>query len=191
MNLRELVYKYIGACEKPLGIDELDRFHDQYRLSSSVIDYPNYYRLLFYLSGYINTYVELGCYRGWAALHAVHSGANAEIIDIRSHLCDEAVNHPKISFNLGRSVEAKFVNKFDDGSVDILLIDSDHTYDTTKREYEIWEPKVRNGGLILFDDVDHCNYGCGTFYRELSNRLDAPQLHDGGWGFGIIFINRT
>lgn len=39
-----------------------------------------------------------------------------------------------------------------------LNIDSDHTYETTKKEMDIWIPKVIPNGLIFMDDylVDRC-----------------------------------
>lgn len=37
--------------------------------------------------------------------------------------------------------------------IDLLFIDTDHTYDSTTKEMETWIPWVRNGGIILFHDV--------------------------------------
>lgn len=37
--------------------------------------------------------------------------------------------------------------------VDFLFVDGDHTYDGVKRDYELYSPLVRRGGLIAFHDV--------------------------------------
>ena len=40
--------------------------------------------------------------------------------------------------------------------VDILFIDGDHTYEGVKKDFEMYSPLVKEGGLILFHDiVDH------------------------------------
>ncbi len=75
-------------------------------------------------------------------------------------------------------------------SADILLVDSDHTYKTTAEEFLLWEPKVKPGGLILFDDIDAPEYaeGCGKFFKELSGeKISLPHLHPENWGFGVYF----
>jgi predicted O-methyltransferase YrrM len=38
--------------------------------------------------------------------------------------------------------------------IDAVLIDGDHSYLGALKDFESWAPKVRDGGLILIDDVD-------------------------------------
>jgi len=42
-----------------------------------------------------------------------------------------------------------------DKPIDVLNIDSDHIYETTKAEIERWLPFVKNGGYIFFHDYEH------------------------------------
>lgn len=37
--------------------------------------------------------------------------------------------------------------------IDFLYIDGDHTYDGVKRDYEMYSPLVRHGGIIGFHDI--------------------------------------
>jgi predicted O-methyltransferase YrrM len=37
--------------------------------------------------------------------------------------------------------------------VDLLFIDGDHTYEGVKRDWEMYSPLVRQGGLVVFHDV--------------------------------------
>jgi predicted O-methyltransferase YrrM len=37
--------------------------------------------------------------------------------------------------------------------VDVLFIDGDHTYEGVKRDYEMYGPLVRDGGMIAFHDI--------------------------------------
>jgi len=39
--------------------------------------------------------------------------------------------------------------------IDVLNIDSDHTYETTKAEIIRWVPFVKQGGLVFFHDWEH------------------------------------
>jgi hypothetical protein len=42
-----------------------------------------------------------------------------------------------------------------DTPIDVLNIDSDHTYETTLEEIKRWVPFVKPGGLVFFHDYDH------------------------------------
>ena len=39
--------------------------------------------------------------------------------------------------------------------IDILLIDGDHSFEGAMRDLECWAPKIRDGGILLFDDIDN------------------------------------
>ncbi|HEX4518179.1 MAG TPA: class I SAM-dependent methyltransferase [Gaiellaceae bacterium] len=39
------------------------------------------------------------------------------------------------------------------GSIDLLFIDGDHTYDGVRFDHELYGPLVRSGGLIAFHDI--------------------------------------
>jgi SAM-dependent methyltransferase len=47
---------------------------------------------------------------------------------------------------------AKASDYYFDGSVDLLLVDGDHTYEGVKRDIEAWWSKVKPGGLLFFHD---------------------------------------
>ncbi len=38
--------------------------------------------------------------------------------------------------------------------IDLLIVDTDHTEDTTNKEIDIWMPHIRSGGLVFFHDYD-------------------------------------
>lgn len=40
----------------------------------------------------------------------------------------------------------------EDGSLDLVFVDGDHTYDAVKRDIELYWPKVRSGGYLTGDD---------------------------------------
>jgi hypothetical protein len=56
----------------------------------------------------------------------------------------------KYTFIKDYSVNA--VKQFDDGSLDFVYIDANHTYPHVKQDIELWSPKVRKGGVVSGHD---------------------------------------
>lgn len=56
--------------------------------------------------------------------------------------------------NVVFSRESSLVKEWDT-PIDVLNIDSDHTYETTLDEINRWLPFVKPGGLVFFHDYDH------------------------------------
>jgi predicted O-methyltransferase YrrM len=87
----------------------------------------------------------------------------------------------------------------DDRSIDFLLIDGDHAYDGVKRDWQLYEPLVAEGGLIAFHDIlEHeaqplCEVD--QLWRELAPLHETVEFSDpeddrgyGQWGgIGVIF----
>jgi predicted O-methyltransferase YrrM len=80
--------------------------------------------------------------------------------------------------------------------LDYLFIDGDHRYDGVKRDFEMYGPLVRKGGLIAFHDIvegpSEAVGGVPQLWREIKYRyrhvefIKDPQ--QGGLGLGVLFI---
>lgn len=79
--------------------------------------------------------------------------------------------------------------------VDFLLIDGDHSYDGVRRDYELYTPLVREGGLIAFHDIvegaPENVGGVPRFWREVrALAADTEELVEdpaqGGLGIGLL-----
>lgn len=74
--------------------------------------------------------------------------------------------------------------------IDVLFIDADHRYEGVKRDYELYAPLVREGGIIGFHDVVEQNderSGVHHLWEELKRK--HPDTHyewfgKDDWGFG-------
>lgn len=105
-----------------------------------------------------------------------------------SHI--HSVHGDDFSFLNMDSVQASIA--FDPNSVDILFIDTTHTYEQTMLEHKIWRDKVRQpGGIILFDDL--YRNGMEQAWNEIpGEKIRRDDLHIGGapdeGGFGIVLI---
>ena len=60
------------------------------------------------------------------------------------------IDSGKIQVDLGLSTDV--VNQYEDGYFDWIYIDTDHGYEVTKAELEIYRTKVKKGGIIAGHD---------------------------------------
>lgn len=74
------------------------------------------------------------------------------------------------------SVEAS--RMFDDESVDFVMIDGSHDYDSVREDILHWLPKVKRGGIIAGDDYSDSWPGVKRAVDEL---VSGFQLHDTTW----------
>lgn len=68
--------------------------------------------------------------------------------------------------------------------IDILYIDGDHTYQGCKKDYDMFYPFVRKGGLILIHDTLFYKDIIGKFFDEVKG--EAGVNLSSGAGLGII-----
>jgi cephalosporin hydroxylase len=76
--------------------------------------------------------------------------------------------------------------------VDFLFIDGDHSYEGVKRDFELWSPLVRSGGIIVLHDVkpDHPT-GVPQLWAELKERFDTEERVAGdvpSYGIGVVHV---
>ena len=80
--------------------------------------------------------------------------------------------------------------------VDFLFIDGDHSYEGVKRDYEMYSPLVRPGGMIAFHDITGSSPelvgGVPVFWRELKAGREVVEFIDSpnqnGFGIGVLTV---
>jgi predicted O-methyltransferase YrrM len=80
--------------------------------------------------------------------------------------------------------------------LDFLFIDGDHSYEGVKKDFEMYSPLVRKGGIIAFHDiVKHPPYvGCEVekLWKEIKNNFNFKELikdTNQSWaGIGVIYF---
>jgi len=84
--------------------------------------------------------------------------------------------------------------------LDFLFIDADHTYEGVRRDFEMYSPLVRRGGVVAFHDIvphdrAHDPYGqvgVPKFWNEIKSRyrhLEIVKDWSQGWaGIGVLFL---
>ncbi len=72
------------------------------------------------------------------------------------------------------------------GPVDILFLDSLHTYEHTIAEWHVFQKCVKPGGLAFFDDI-HLDQSMERFWREVQGaKVDLSELHYSGFGAVVL-----
>jgi predicted O-methyltransferase YrrM len=80
--------------------------------------------------------------------------------------------------------------------LDFLFIDGDHTYDGVKRDYEMYGPLVRKGGLIAFHDIVQtpaaAAHQVARFWEEVKQRHATQEFIEdpaqGRMGLGLVTV---
>ncbi|MEM0488944.1 MAG: class I SAM-dependent methyltransferase [Candidatus Bathyarchaeia archaeon] len=87
-------------------------------------------------------------------------------------------------------------NILSDRKLDFLFIDGDHTYEGVKRDFEMYSPLVRRGGIIAFHDIvpgpSENVGGVPTFWNEIKKNFTYNEIvkdwRQRGYGIGVIYV---
>jgi cephalosporin hydroxylase len=95
------------------------------------------------------------------------------------------------------STTLKYVEKILEGhKLDFLFIDGDHTYEGVKKDFEMYFPLVRKGGIIAFHDImEHSpETGCevSMFWDEIKHSYSSLEIvkdWNQKWaGRGVVYV---
>ena len=78
-----------------------------------------------------------------------------------------------------------------DNKVDFLFIDDDHSYEGIKKDFEMYSPLVRKGGIIAFHDIVPSGYPTVyKFWNEVKYEYleIVKDRNQNCYSIGIIFI---
>jgi predicted O-methyltransferase YrrM len=98
------------------------------------------------------------------------------------------------------SHEEETVRKLKDilggGEIDLLFIDGDHRYEGVRKDFEMYSPLVRKGGIIAFHDIcpgpPEDVGGVPLFWKETMRKYrNMPIIKDqsqSGYGIGVLLL---
>ena len=157
-----------------------------------------YYRFLKHLAAEMKPAlsVVLGVCGGGCCLHLAQGYGRGRVVgvdeayDHPEHITYIKQNHANFTFWMGDSVYSASEIVKDFGPVDILFIDTVHTYERTMAEYDTWRPYLSSGAVVCFDDL--YRPGMQQAWDELPEpKVRLDELHDGaedGGGFGVTWL---
>jgi len=103
-----------------------------------------------------------------------------------------------IETNSHENTSKRIVNLiFDRKPIDFLFIDGDHSYEGVKKDFELYSPLVRKGGIIALHDIcpfmaSSYEYGVSKLWKELKKKYKYKELiqynNQQGYGIGVLFV---
>lgn len=152
-----------------------------------------YYRFIYFLVRILRPKlsVELGVCTGRGTAHLAAGNLDGMVlaIDPEKHGAFEENTrlYTNIIFIQKRSDDVELLNSIQNQSVDLCFIDSVHAFDYTLKEVKLWTPKMKSGGIFLFDDLE-LDEGMKKVLPALpfTNKSLLPDLHHKGFGYAIV-----
>ena len=163
-----------------------DKFLDD--LSEQDPTHP-YYRFLHNLVKLVKatSVVELGVCTGRGTAHLASATLGRMLAidpspwDIQ-YILDR---YPNIDLRKTLSTDPTLLASVQDRSVDVCFLDTLHDYGQVKAELIAWHPKMKPGGVMVFDDIT-LNDGMKIFWSVLAlTKLELPEMHWSGFGVAL------
>ena len=144
--------------------------------------------------------IEIGSYMGESTMMFASSGLFEQIDVIEPHRGNEAFNNEnkinwsevKKEFKLNlrhfkniiihhKDFSHNVDDKFEDGSYDFVYIDADHSYESVKKDIELYLPKLKKGGII--GGHDYCPYSWPDVIKAVDESIGEPDsvVWDTSW----------
>lgn len=150
--------------------------------------YEPYYHLMYLLAKEFKDglAVELGVETGRASKALALGGINVIGIDHTRH---DAIKHRIKEHNNFVFVEADSIpvpEIVQGKQISILHVDTEHTYDQPKNEFNAYKPFLIDRAIVLFDDLHAMENAVMYFFNELPyEKIEDDRLHSCGYGVMI------
>ena len=78
---------------------------------------------------------------------------------------------------------------FENSSIDLLHIDGFHSYESVKKDFESWLPKMSTNGIVLLHDIHvrRNTFHVYLFWKELKKLYKTIEFV-GSHGLGVVFL---
>jgi hypothetical protein len=177
MNLKRLINKAINAMP-PV---ELLRICGEY--------YEPYYHLMYLLASRLDNgfCVELGVHTGRGVASMAMANRHNLIVgfdtSFKTELNGVLESYPNILFFQRASMPVPIdVNR----PINILHIDTEHSYSMAKAEFEAYQPYLAKGAAVLFDDLHAMDDDVMRYFKSLPyKKWNDDRLHP-SCGYGVL-----
>jgi len=181
VNLKRLINKAVKASPLP----SLSWLYGDY--------YSPYYSLMYLLAKTIHNglLVELGVHKGRGVASLAVAGKSNIVMGLDSHPCPELddvlFRFPNIRHYVRPSMPVPEFSLSQFGrKINLLHIDTEHSYSMAKAEFEAYQPYLAKGAYVLFDDLHAIEDEVLTYFNELPyEKVQDDRLHP-SCGYGVM-----
>jgi hypothetical protein len=174
MNLERLK----SLVELSVENKEIDGFYGEY--------YSPYYKLMELLASELDgNMVELGVFNGRGSYSLAKSGKRAIGIDSHNNSSLDGIKDKFPNFMFYNISSSSVPDEIKTGgkSVAVLHIDTEHSYSMAKMEFELYQPFLKSGAVVLFDDLHAGGNDVKRYFDELNYpKVEDDRLHSCGYG---------
>jgi hypothetical protein len=85
------------------------------------------------------------------------------------------------------------LSQFADGSIDLLYLQGNDSYENARAAFRSWLPKLRRGAIVLIPDIDRreAGFGIWKFWDEMAAEFPHTFAFSEGGGLGVVEIPET
>ena len=134
-----------------------------------------------------DTYVEVGTQHGrsiYCATQLAPKGVKFVAVDIYDPPgTDKLMSRDKFFKSTGLDKQVTYINKPSaeaaadwEGTIDMMFIDADHSYEGVKLDVDSWTKFVKPGGYLYFHDADETSPGVVQLVKEMGKSGDYDEL---------------
>jgi predicted O-methyltransferase YrrM len=88
-------------------------------------------------------------------------------------------NMKDFDYNILQLTSEEASRNFKDGSISLIFLDCDHSYESTSNDLNLWFPKLKKGGLFVGHDYNEETPGCFNAVNEyFSNDYVIEKVKD-------------
>lgn len=151
-------------------------------------------QLLKLLSSYKENYrhiLEIGTHKGYSMDIWSEAFNPSTLVGIESNKPPEKQIHNILFMKSQEERTLDEVKRLFPVGIDFLFIDGDHMFDAVKKDYEMYSPLVRAGGVIVLHDIavkDNPTVEIAKFWETIRDDVNYTLINkDGGQGYIVIF----
>ena len=167
---------YFGLVELTIKLSQLLEFED-----NKMIEIGSYMGESTQIFGSCGLFTEINCIEPFEGTENFNEENNHtweevwEEYDINTRQFKDIIKlHEDYSY------DEKILNKFNDDEYDFICVDGDHSFESTRRDFELYIPKIKPNGVLGGHDYQQ-GFGVDDALKEICDPSNLMLFRDSSW----------